>query len=76
MTHIQCIKAEDFIRKLSDGKEIRARINGYVVTMEERDGSHLFRSCNVHPRNGENMNHVLLDLEAIAKDYGKPFKRE
>lgn len=76
MTELQYNKVYDFIRSVGGDKSVTAFPMGYMVVLEEREGSHLFRSINVHPRHGEKPMDVVKDIAGMAKDYGIEFKPE
>jgi hypothetical protein len=73
MNTIEINRAEDFLKKVRDsGKTVDARKNGHVITMEEREGSHLLRVINIHPGK-DTLDCCLKDLAAIAQEFAVPF---
>ncbi len=63
----------DFIAATSHRLHIRKA--GYVIAIEERNGSRLLKTSRIHPGN-DTLDCCLLDVAAEIKDAGREYKIE
>ena len=75
MTSIQEQRLTDLCRTLQAECTLHASIEGRLVRVEERNGSHIKRTLLIHPANhSERIGTTFRDAGAICKDAGVMLK--